>query len=376
MFVNSFYSSTSDSCGISIFNRHLRDALSHRGFRILDTNLRIATGVISTSVGILHYVPGGFTSPEAANALIQLLVSRQRSQKLFVILHGLYSYEEHCLLDDVRCRKQEQHIRLMLQTADSISALSDSAAKACRTWQIRFGGRARLLRLDHPGLFAPTPRVTTTRGSYALVGGISKSKKIHTTGSILTLLDLCRRQGLRVWEHWTNLPTSAWTPQAWKRTFGLLSDIQWGELVSNARVVLCPYQTRYQSVSGLISEALSAHRFVLSTSFKLALEMRERYPALMLIEDDLQRWPHLIRHLPRSNSCITTAVPTWDSFASSMALELSTAASEITGSAGQSLLQRQHTPPEKRSVARRWAAQEQMRVTQKGKLPALPGSFN
>ncbi len=323
MLVNSFYSSASDPCGISIFSRHLCQALSHLGMDLLKTNLIDATDITLTPTWILHYVPSGFASPEASRALIKLLISRRDSHKIFVILHGLHSFGENRLLDDALCPEQERHICLMLHLAESITALSDSAAKACRTWQTRFGGRAKLLRLDHPGLFAPTERISATRGSYALVGGISRSKKNRSAGSIVTLLDQCGRQGVKVWEHWTNVPPSEPTTCTWKRTFGRLTDAQWSHLISRALVVLCPYQTRIQSVSGLISEALSAQRFVLSTSFELALEMKQRAPEMVVIEDNLQRWPYLIRHLPRSGGCVSTGVPTWDRFAECFARQLS-----------------------------------------------------
>jgi hypothetical protein len=321
MLVNSYHFSALDPCGVAIFSQHLCEALSQFGHEVLAINLRTATGLARTPVEILHYVPSSFAGPEASRALITLLNSRRESHKLFVILHGLHSYGEDRLLDDTPCPNQAEHIRLMLLTAESLTALSESVARACHTWHAKFGGRARILRLDHPGLFALTTRLTATRGSYAFIGGISRSKKRHTAGSISTLLDLCWRQGVRVWEHWTNLPASAPVPRAWRQTSGVLNDGEWSDLISHARVVLCPYQTRIQTVSGLISEALSAHRFVLSTSFELAVEMKARVPALVLIEDNIQRWPALIRELPLPRTRITTGIPTWDSFARAMALE-------------------------------------------------------
>lgn len=335
MLVNTFYSSASDLCGITIFNRHLREALSRVGLGVLETNLLTATRVIRTPIEILHYVPSCFASSEASDALVQFLVSVTKSQKLFIILHGLHSYGEDRFRDDTICPQGEQHIRLMLQTAESITALSHSAARACGAWQTKFRGNARLLRLDHPGLFARNVTISPTRDSYAFVGGISRSKKVHAHSSLLGLLDLCRRQGVRVWEHWTNVPPLPRCHTAWKRTFGFVSDLDWSKLVSNAHIVLFPYQTRIQSVSGLMSEALSAQRFVLSTSFDLALEMKKKYPSLVSIEDDLGRWPHIIRHLPRTNKYLNTVVPTWNLFANSLALELAAKTTELTGSAAQ-----------------------------------------
>jgi hypothetical protein len=329
MLVNSFHFSAFNPCGISIFSRHLCEELSRLGHDVLDTNLHTATSFTPTPVEILHYAPSSFESPEASHALITFLNSREESQKLFVILHGLYNYEEDRLLNDALCPNQAEHIRLMLQTADSLTALSESVARACNIWRAMFRGRARILKLDHPGLFIPTARPATTHGSYAFIGGISRPKKNHAGGTIPALLDLCQHRGIRVWEHWTNLQPSSPVPKAWKQTCGILSDVEWGDLISHAQVVLCPYQTRIQSVSGLIAEALSAHRFVLSTSFEIAIEMNARLSTLVLIENNIQRWPDLIRNLPQSGKCIVTGIPTWNSFARSIVSEFST--SELKG---------------------------------------------
>jgi hypothetical protein len=94
MIVNTFYYSNSDTCGISIFNGHLRRALSRIGVNVLDTNLRTAERIVRTPIGILHYVPGSYSSRKASNALIELLAALHDSQRLFVILHGLHSYGE------------------------------------------------------------------------------------------------------------------------------------------------------------------------------------------------------------------------------------------------------------------------------------------
>lgn len=325
MLVNSLFSSTSDLCGISIFSRHLCEALSRLGLKTLETNLHNAADAVRTPVWLLHYVPSGFASPKLSQALSHLLISRRDSYKLVVLLHGIHRPGETRLLDDTICPDQDHHINLMLHSADAITALSDAAARACRQWRTRFGGQAKLLKLDHPGLFEPVEGANTTRATYALLGGISRSKKKHSADSIALLIDQCEREGVRIWEHWTNIPSSESTPSVWRRTSGLLTDLQWGRLISHARVVLCPYGTQIQSVSGLISEALSAKRFVLSTSFDLAVEMKWRAPGLVVIDDDLQHWPHLIRRLPRSVGHVTTGIPTWDAFATCLAREFSTA---------------------------------------------------
>lgn len=323
MWVSSLYSSGAGPCGISIFSRHLRSALMPLGINLFEMNLRTSTSVAPTPASLVHYVPSSFASARASGALTQFLFSSKDDEKILIILHGLHSDGESCFQSDTICPDQERHIWLMLHRAESIIALSEAAAKACRTWQARFGGKARLVRLDHPGLYAPIRRADT-RGSYALLGGISRSKKDHTTGKIGELIDLCQNRGIRIWQHWTNVERPQSLRRSWRQTSSFLTDTEWGSLVSHAQVVLCPYQTRIQSVSGLISEALSADRFVLATSFELALEMQRRVPARMCIDDNLECWPDLILQLPSLPSYASACVPTWDSFARHIALELLT----------------------------------------------------
>src|ERR1019366_3557831 len=320
MIVNTFYYSNSDTCGISIFNGHLRRALSRIGVNVLDTNLRTAERIVRTPIGILHYVPGSYSSRKASNALIELLAALHDSQRLFVILHGLHSYGESRFPDGKTYPQREEHVRLVLQRAEAIIALSGSVARAYHTWRVRLGGPAMPIRLEHPGLFEPIVNRAADSG-YALVGGISRTKKVYAAPGTSALFDACRRQDIRVWEHWSNVLPGANLQRSWRQTFGLVNDFAWSTLVSNARVVLCPYQTQVQSVSGLISEALSAGRCVLTTSFDLALEMRERYPALVFVEDDLKEWPYMINHL-QSTSGINCTVPGWRLFASAVTSEI------------------------------------------------------
>lgn len=329
MLVNTFYYSYSDVCGISIFNGHLGKALSRIGISVLNTNLRTTEGSFLAPIGILNYVPGSFASAEAARALIKLLASFRDPQQLFVILHGLHSYGESRFPDGNIYPQHEQHVRLVLERSEGIIALSGSTARAYDTWRVRFGGPGTLIRLDHPGLFKPIG-IRSENSDYALIGGISRTKKVYAAPGISELLDACRCQDIRVWEHWSNVSSTASLQRSWRQTFGPLNDLEWSTLISNARVVLCPYQTKVQSVSGMMSEALSAGRFVISTSFDLALEMREQNPALVFVEDDLHEWPNIIKRLQGPDDFKCT-VPSWNSFAAGVASEMSSRQSQKVG---------------------------------------------
>lgn len=272
-----------------------------------------------TAVSLVNYVPSSFATSEASAALTRYLLSANHDEKVMVILHGLHAADEDRFLSDTICPEQKSHIWLMLHRAESIIALSEIAAEACRTWRARYGGKARIVRIDHPGLYAAV-RVAGTGVSYAFLGGISRSKKDHTTGRIGELIELCENRGIRVWQHWTNVTRQVST-KSWRQTSGVLTDAEWTSAILNARVVMCPYQTRIQSVSGLISEALSADRSVLATSFDLSHELQLRFPSRIYIEDDLERWPNLILQLPCSAGRANASIPTWDSFARHLAVE-------------------------------------------------------
>lgn len=322
MHVNVFYSSLSSSCGISIFNRHLCKALLSYNINVLETNLRHSWLTNRSSISLLHYLPSGFISGEASNALDVLLESFNCDEKLCVILHGVHARGETRFQQDGVSPWQARHIRSILQRANCIVALSESVAEACSTWQAMFGYRGRFVRLDHPGLFAPLPHRVLGH-EYALLGGISRPKKDYASSRIRSLVDQCEDVGIRVWQHWTNALNPVLRPTSWRHSAGLLTDVQWATIVSGAKAVLCPYQTRIQSVSGIIAEALSAQRFVLATSFDVAREMQRRVPLLVHVEDDLERWPEILLRLPSSPSAHDfEAPPTWASFARHLASEL------------------------------------------------------
>jgi len=320
--VNGFHSSSPGPCGIAIFDRHLRAALLPYDVELRETNLLAAMKLVRTQTSLVHYVPSAYANTKSSRALMSLMSSKERDERIVVVLHGLHSRGEDRFRSDTICQDQERHISLFLAKADTIVALSGSVAKALRSWQDWLGGRPRLLRLDHPGLFEMA-RLNENRAFYAFLGGISRSKKNHSTDEIGDLVGLCGRRGIEVWQHWTNVHESQVQTRAWSQSFGPVSDLRWSSLVSGAQVVLCPYQTRIQSVSGIVSEALSAQRFVLATSFELAIEMQQRFPALVRIEDNLQRWPDLILQLSSSRARPHASVITWDSFAKHLAQELS-----------------------------------------------------
>jgi hypothetical protein len=322
MVVNTVFSSVSPHCGIAVFNQHLRDSLLPLRVTTLDTNLQHGSHAVAAEATILHYVPSAFSSPHASSRLIELLTSQGPFRRFIVILHGLYRPNERRLMEDSPCPDQELHLRLILQTADVLIALSHSVANVCRAWQSDYSGRARLDIIPHPGLFASPSLAAPSFPPFAFVGGVSRTKKRYDDEALTYIVDRCSEGGALLWAHWTNLPAYAARLPAWRQTTGLLGDSQWSDLISNARVLLCPYQSRAQSVSGLMSEALSVGTPVLATSFDFAREMKTQNPDLVFIDNDLRRWPLLISTLLERRRPRPASIPTWRSFAISISARL------------------------------------------------------
>lgn len=322
MVVSSVFSSHSPHCGIAVFNQHLRDSLLRFRITTLDANIRHAAHEIGADAAVLHYAPSAFSSSNASSRLLELLSSHADIRTLIVILHGMHWPNERRLMEDASCPDQEHHIRLILHKADALIALSHSVATACRAWQSIYGGNARLLTLPHPGLFAPSPPTAAPLPTFAFVGGVTRPKKRYDDEALTHIADRCSEEGTHLWAHWTNLLPHTAKLQAWRQTTGLLSDTQWSYLISNARVVLCPYHSRVHSVSGIVSEAVSVGTPVIATSFDFALEMQRQTPDLVIIEDDLRRWPHLVNALSTSRRRRPAPIPTWRSFAISLSAYL------------------------------------------------------
>src|SRR5581483_10393535 len=197
MLISSFHASVSHSCGISIFSRHFRNALSPLGIDVLETNLRAAEMRARAPISLVHYAPSSFISEEASGALVRLLTSLRDDERLCVILHGAHRYGETRFERDGICPNQGNHIRLLSKKADFIVALSDSVADAFQSWHSE--SEAQFIRIDHPGLFA-SAQGKRAIPPYAFVGGISRPKKAYASRRIGKLIEQCESRDIRIWQ--------------------------------------------------------------------------------------------------------------------------------------------------------------------------------
>ena len=313
MRVQSFHASSDRACGIALFSNHLKAALVAYDIQIEECGLAGAATVRKGPARLLHYVPSSFASPRSSASLIRFLRGQDSDENLSVILHGLFRPGETRFRLDSIASEQETHIRLILEKATSIVCLSPAVEQATRAWQSYLQTPASMIQLDHPGLFAAAG-VGDVQHRYVLVGGIGRAKKDPGAAATRDLITHCEASGVRVWQHWTNRSSMDPIARSWRHSYGVLSDNAWSAMVSGAHVVMCPYDTRVQSVSGVISEALSAGRFVLATGFEIACEMNRRDPSAVRIENELSRWPGILNELCSVRPRVSTRIPTWSEF--------------------------------------------------------------
>lgn len=300
MKIYGIHSSTSENCGISIFNSHLGETFHEIGihFETLNINENI-NSVYDGIYAILHYIPSSYSTKRSSENLIALLKTINFKQ-LTVIFHGVYLEKEKRYDKDTLCPFQKEHLEMIFKKSSEILALSKSVELNLKTWLSKFNIVKVIRTLDHPGLFIAKPSIKIN-SPYIFIGGISRPKKNCMNDSTIKLINKCEEMGIRIWMHWTNMSdfdyNEIYLNKVWKTTYGLLTDQTWCNIISNAKIILCPYETQIQSVSGLIAEALSAQRFVITTNFDFAVEMRNRFPSLLIVNNDLEQWPLLIEKL-------------------------------------------------------------------------------
>lgn len=312
------HSSSSENCGIAIFNLHLKQSLNDKGISLNSINIISDIQQIENGKkAILHYVPSTFSTEQSSTKLINLLRYRH-FENLSVIFHGVYKKGEDRYLKDAICPNQEIHLELLLRKSTKIIALSKTVEINLKSWLSYFKINKEVLLLDHPGLFTP-PDIEMGNKPYAFLGGVSRPKKNCNNDSIIKLIQKCNKKGLPIWMHWSNYSNYGCreinSKNIWKLSNGLVSDQSWSNMIFNSRIILCPYETRIQSVSGLIAEAISAESYVLSTGFDYALEIQKRFPAMIIVDNNIEEWPHLIENIIKREKQSRINYCTWNEFA-------------------------------------------------------------
>jgi hypothetical protein len=309
--------SRSEACGLSHFSRHLANELRARGVSVADHNLPDQLDCKRQNT-IVHYVPSMWSG--AAETFDKVLRSAFQG-RLMVMIHGLYTRTDLTHMSETPCPDLPSHVASIASRADCVVGLSHSCSELYSEW-VEGNNRARasIATLLHPGLAKATPREIGMR-NYVFYGGVIRPKKSIAGGEIRRLLRALRRSGLETWVHVSNGGTNVTVPEASQVSTGVCDDEEWTKMVTNALAVVCPYDSRVQCVSGVIAEAISVGIPVIATSFRFAREMRDKYPDIVLVSDNLSDWPRMILALQgREHSA--PHYPNWGCFVDAVLYEL------------------------------------------------------
>lgn len=283
-----FFHSRREECGIRIFSRQLASQLAQHGILLAECNVAHAQSINSLHQPIvIHYAPSMWA---LRGDLLEAVLETATDGRVLIILHGMYGPDELDYRADAWCPDLRRHLLAMDRAGARVLSLSNSCTARLALWEYSIGARAGTCL--HPGLFA-APAHAAPPQPYVFFGGVIRPKKDPSSPRIRQLLEAVSSAGIRLWVHATNRDADSVDLPAWRRTFGMLDAATWATAIASAAVVLCPYDSRIQCVSGIIAEALSAGTPVLSTRFVFAEEMAMLSPEYVFLEDDLSRWPEI-----------------------------------------------------------------------------------
>lgn len=312
--VDLVYRSQERACGINLFSERLGMALGRRGFLVRQYNLcnqQFKPGEHT----IVHYTPSMWAGDQGA---LERVIEQTKEGRLVVILHGIYGPDENVFLKETFCPEISSHVQALGYYAETVIALSKTCEEVWRQWDSgHFNANSVVVR--HPGAPISVCRDQSER-SYLFIGGINRPKKDVAGERLRKLLLAYSKNSVKVWVHITNSSEEEFPLPAWRLSTGVLSDREWIRAMANAAAVLCPYETKIQCVSGIMSEAISLGTMVISTDFMFAREMKREYPELVQIEDDLRCWHDLPAR--RKPVRIKSRLPTWEEFSDYMANRL------------------------------------------------------
>jgi hypothetical protein len=325
MLIYGIHASISEKCGISIFNKHLKQTLCKKGINFETVNIKTSLDYLKNGEwAILHYAPSLYSSEQSSKNLIKLL-NEIDFEKLIVIFHNVYMENEKRFLKDAACPNQEIHLELILKKSYYLIALSETVQANLMSWFSKFNISNNIQRLEHPGLFISKSSLKIDI-PYLFLGGISRPKKNYTNETTYNLIKKCNEKNFRIWMHCTNIEfyndNNSILPNVWKMTSGLISDQLWSDILLNTKIVLCPYETKIQGVSGLIAEAISANCHVLTTNFDFAIEMQKKFPSKVIVNNYLEQWPTIVENILIKNDNYHASYCNWIEFVDDLLLVL------------------------------------------------------
>ncbi len=218
------------------------------------------------------------------------------TKKIITILHGIYPNYTYSLKADTYNPYIGQQIDLIIKHSSAIISLSQSTFEFLKSWLRPLPGKSSFI-LFHPGFNYIDPNIHNILchfEEYFFFGGMIRPKKEIRQSDFYTFLTKCKEKSINIWVHDTksiykNIKNEI-TNIVWKYSYGQLFTSEWRNLLMNSKMVLCPYNSSLQTVSGLIAESLSLEIKVLSTSFPYAIEMALKYPEFVILDNDIENW--------------------------------------------------------------------------------------
>lgn len=293
-------------CGINLFDKTLRKYLLKRG--IISSCFDIDNIKPSDNgIFLFHYVPSMYVG-QTEN--ISNFFLKTKALKL-VIIHGAYPNQPFEYLSDTKSPDVQTQLDIISKHSDIIICLSNSTTEILKSWEPTVS--KTIETLYHPGLDHTYLITKNTEEQYVFIGGITRPKKDFNSTKHIQLINELAYSGIKVWLHST-IPISINSSllKVWKYTNNELDRDKWSKTISNASWVLCPYNTKIQTVSGIISESISVGTIVLSTSFPYSLEISKTYLNSIVISDDLNKWSEII--LTTNNKITAPNYPDWNTF--------------------------------------------------------------
>lgn len=297
-----------DACGINLFDRNLRDGLLKMDIKTETFDIE-SIAYNDSEIYLFHFTPALYVS---YTKLIDAFFSKTTAFKI-VIIHSVYPNCDFEYCADTFSPDLSQQLNIILNYSDLIITLSDSATSTLKSWMPNISPDL-IYTLYHPGLHNKY-LISDLKSNepYVFLGGITRAKKNFYSSEYLQLIESLGYVGIHVWLHSTpNISYDKSVLSVWKFTTNELDLYEWTAAIFNANWVLCPYNTKIQTVSGIISESISVGTRVLATRFPYSIEMSNIYKDYIVINNDFKKWPEII--LSNNKKLPPVNYPNWDNF--------------------------------------------------------------
>ncbi|MFC2152194.1 hypothetical protein ACFLSE_06660 [Bacteroidota bacterium] len=275
-------------CGISLFNEKLIDMFRRLGFNPKEYDFKKSNS-FNDNCTLFHYVPSLYADyNDVFDKKLKVC------NNLITIIHGIYPKGKFNYLGDTVNNFQKTQLEIIRKYSKSLIFLSYSTLNIYKDWFIVHDEKKKIV-LRHPGLNKKELKMELNQNKYVFTGGIIRKKKSYESQKEKKLLQSLDNKGIKVWLHSTNNTTSTEVKNmVWKYTFGSLQTSQWNKIIYQSKIILCPYSTEIQTVSGILSEGISCGKLIISTSFPYALEISQEYNEYIIIENDINKWSNII----------------------------------------------------------------------------------